>query len=79
MQDALDRNALVEDDSDVHVDTSGNTATLRGSRPASGGVLAGRAKFGPELLGEAPHAEGVEHLAGDAELVAGVAATALAA
>jgi osmotically-inducible protein OsmY len=30
VQDALDRNALVEDDSDVHVDTSGNTVTLRG-------------------------------------------------
>src|SRR5271154_1816843 len=30
VQDALDRNALVEDDSDVHVDTSGNTVTLGG-------------------------------------------------
>jgi osmotically-inducible protein OsmY len=30
MQDALDRNALVDDDSDVSVDTSGNTVTLRG-------------------------------------------------
>ena len=30
VQDALDRNALVEDDSDVSVDTSGNTVTLRG-------------------------------------------------
>src|ERR1700745_1678679 len=30
VQDALDRNALVADDSDVTVDTSGNTVTLRG-------------------------------------------------
>jgi osmotically-inducible protein OsmY len=30
VQDALDRNALVEDGSDVHVDTSGNTVTLGG-------------------------------------------------
>ena len=30
VQDALDRNALVHDDSDVSVDTSGNTVTLRG-------------------------------------------------
>ena len=30
VQDALDRNALVDDDSDVSVDTSGNTVTLRG-------------------------------------------------
>jgi osmotically-inducible protein OsmY len=30
VQDALDRNALVEDDSDVHVDTSLNTVTLGG-------------------------------------------------
>jgi osmotically-inducible protein OsmY len=30
VHDALDRNALVEDDSDVHVDTSGNTVTLGG-------------------------------------------------
>jgi osmotically-inducible protein OsmY len=30
VQDALDRNALVADDSDVAVDTSGNTVTLRG-------------------------------------------------
>jgi osmotically-inducible protein OsmY len=30
VQDALDRNALVEDDSDVSVDVSGNTVTLRG-------------------------------------------------
>ena len=30
VQDALDRNALVEDDSDVHVDTTGNTVTLGG-------------------------------------------------
>jgi osmotically-inducible protein OsmY len=30
VQDALDRNAMVEDDSDVHVDTSGNTVTLGG-------------------------------------------------
>ena len=30
VQDALDRNALVEDDSDVHVGTSGNTVTLDG-------------------------------------------------
>ena len=30
VQDALDRNALVEDDSDVHIDTSGNTVTLGG-------------------------------------------------
>jgi osmotically-inducible protein OsmY len=30
VQDALDRNALVGDDSDVSVDTSGNTVTLRG-------------------------------------------------
>ena len=30
MQDALDRNALVEDDSDVHVDASGGTVTLGG-------------------------------------------------
>ena len=30
VQDALDRNALVEDDSDVHVDASGNTVTLGG-------------------------------------------------
>jgi osmotically-inducible protein OsmY len=30
VQDALDRNALVDDDSDVFVDTSGNTVTLRG-------------------------------------------------
>jgi len=30
VQDALDRNALVEDDSDVHVDTGGNTVTLGG-------------------------------------------------
>jgi osmotically-inducible protein OsmY len=30
VQDALDRNALVHDDSDVAVDTSGNTVTLRG-------------------------------------------------
>jgi osmotically-inducible protein OsmY len=30
VRDALDRNALVEDDSDVHVDTSGNTVTLGG-------------------------------------------------
>ena len=30
VQDALDRNALIPDDSDVSVDTSGNTVTLRG-------------------------------------------------
>jgi osmotically-inducible protein OsmY len=30
VRDALDRNALVADDSDVAVDTSGNTVTLRG-------------------------------------------------
>ena len=30
VQDALDRSALVADDSDVAVDTSGNTVTLRG-------------------------------------------------
>jgi len=30
VQAALDRNALVDDDSDVSVDTSGNTVTLRG-------------------------------------------------
>jgi osmotically-inducible protein OsmY len=30
VQDALDRNALIDDDSDVSVDTSGNTVTLRG-------------------------------------------------
>jgi osmotically-inducible protein OsmY len=30
VQDALDRNALVEDDSDVHLDASGNTVTLGG-------------------------------------------------
>jgi osmotically-inducible protein OsmY len=30
VQDALDRNALVDDDSDVSVDTSSNTVTLRG-------------------------------------------------
>ena len=30
VQGALDRNALVEDDSDVHVDASGNTVTLGG-------------------------------------------------
>ena len=30
VQDALDRTAIVEDDSDVHVDTSGNTVTLDG-------------------------------------------------
>ena len=30
VQDALNRNALVEDDSDVYVDASGNTVTLRG-------------------------------------------------
>jgi osmotically-inducible protein OsmY len=30
VQDALDRNALVEDDSDVHVGTSGTTVTLDG-------------------------------------------------
>ena len=30
VQNALDRNALVADDSDVSVDTSGNTVTLSG-------------------------------------------------
>ena len=30
VRDALDRNALVDDDSDVSVDSSGNTVTLRG-------------------------------------------------
>ncbi len=30
VQDALDRNALIADDSDVSVDTTGNTVTLRG-------------------------------------------------
>jgi osmotically-inducible protein OsmY len=30
VQDALDRNALIMDDSDVLVDTAGNTATLTG-------------------------------------------------
>jgi osmotically-inducible protein OsmY len=30
VQDALDRNAVVEDDSDVHVDAAGNTVTLGG-------------------------------------------------
>jgi len=30
VQNALDRNALVDDDSDVSVDASGNTVTLRG-------------------------------------------------
>jgi osmotically-inducible protein OsmY len=30
VQDALNRNALVDDDSDVSVDASGNTVTLRG-------------------------------------------------
>ncbi|HEV2260579.1 MAG TPA: BON domain-containing protein [Streptosporangiaceae bacterium] len=30
VRDALDRTAIVEDDSDVHVDTSGNTVTLDG-------------------------------------------------
>ena len=31
LQDALDRSALVDDDSDVSVDTSGNTVTLHGT------------------------------------------------
>ncbi len=31
VQDALDRNALIADDSDVAVDTSGNTVTLTGN------------------------------------------------
>jgi osmotically-inducible protein OsmY len=31
VQDALDRYALIPDDSDVAVDTSGNTVTLRGN------------------------------------------------
>jgi len=31
VQDALDRHALVADDSDVAVDTSGNTVTLAGN------------------------------------------------
>jgi osmotically-inducible protein OsmY len=31
VQDALNRNALVDDDSDVSVDASGNTVTLRGN------------------------------------------------
>jgi len=31
VQDALDRNALIADDSDVVVDTSGNTVTLTGN------------------------------------------------
>ena len=30
VQDALDRNVVIEDDSDVHIDTSGNTVTLGG-------------------------------------------------
>jgi osmotically-inducible protein OsmY len=30
VRDALDRNALIPDDSDVVVDTSGNTVTLTG-------------------------------------------------
>ena len=30
VQDALDRNALIPDDTDVFVDTSGNTVTLTG-------------------------------------------------
>ena len=30
VRDALDRNALIADDSDVSVDASGNTVTLRG-------------------------------------------------
>jgi osmotically-inducible protein OsmY len=30
VQDALDRNVLVDDDTDVSVDTSGSTVTLRG-------------------------------------------------
>ena len=30
VQDALDRNALISDDSDVVVDTKGNTVTLSG-------------------------------------------------
>jgi len=30
VQDALDRNALISDDSDVAVDTAGNTVTLTG-------------------------------------------------
>jgi osmotically-inducible protein OsmY len=30
VRDALDRNALVPDDSDVHIDTSGDTVTLGG-------------------------------------------------
>jgi osmotically-inducible protein OsmY len=30
VQDALDRNLIVEDDSDIHVDASGNTVTLGG-------------------------------------------------
>jgi len=30
VQDALDRNALIADDSDISVDTAGNTVTLRG-------------------------------------------------
>jgi osmotically-inducible protein OsmY len=31
VQRALDRSAVIEDDSDVHVDTSGNTVTLGGN------------------------------------------------
>jgi len=30
VQDALDRNLIIEDDSDIHVDASGNTVTLGG-------------------------------------------------
>ncbi len=45
-----------------------------GAWAALAGTLAGGAQFGPGAFGEGFHAEPVEHLAGGAELVGGVAA-----
>jgi hypothetical protein len=49
VQDALDRNALIDDDSDVSVDTSGNTVTLPISGSGCGRVptAKGKAKESP--------------------------------
>src|SRR6516164_3942207 len=52
---------------------------LRRFGAAWAGLLAGRAQLGPGPARESLHAHRVEHGEGSAELVAGVAATALAA
>jgi osmotically-inducible protein OsmY len=60
VQDALDRNAIVEDDSDVHVDASGNTVTL-------GGHVRTRAEH-DAVVGAAWMADGVAQVRDDLDV-----------